>query len=60
VNSPKIGRRRSAPPSSQSLSRKLPKLNLPASAAAKSTPRRRPQVGKPAPVTSVKARDERK
>ncbi|MEK6372997.1 MAG: hypothetical protein AABO58_09895 [Acidobacteriota bacterium] len=59
MNSPKIGRRRSAPPSSQSLSRTLPKLRLP-SALAKSTPRRRPQVGKPSPVTTVRARDERK
>jgi len=50
---PVFGRQKSAS-GAFSLSRALPKLNLPASAVSRSGPRPKPQVGKPSPGGSVK------
>ncbi|HSY52678.1 MAG TPA: hypothetical protein VLC46_28015 [Thermoanaerobaculia bacterium] len=46
MKSPRVGKPRSAS-AGYSLSRKLPKLSLPASAAAATPPRAKPVIGKP-------------
>ncbi len=53
VRSPRVGKQRSAS-GAFSLSRSLPKLRLPAAPMQQSTPRPRPQVGKPNPGKGVK------
>jgi len=52
MRKPNVSRPRSAA-AAFSLSRKLPKLRLPASAAARTAPRLKPQVGRPAHGTSI-------
>ncbi|HXH91682.1 MAG TPA: hypothetical protein VNN25_08885 [Thermoanaerobaculia bacterium] len=47
MRSARIGKPRSASPGSFSLSRKLPRLSLPLSAAAATPARPRPSIGKP-------------
>jgi hypothetical protein len=53
MKSPKVGKQRSAS-GAFSLSRSLPKLKLPTSAASQSGRRPKPQIGKPGPGGGVR------
>ncbi|HWW60707.1 MAG TPA: hypothetical protein VN181_05000 [Thermoanaerobaculia bacterium] len=52
MRKPRLGKQRSAS-GAFSLSRSLPKLKMPLSAAAQSSPRPKPKMGKPGPAKPV-------